>query len=150
MQTHLEFAIHPFSLARSPMALQTLNPRHVLPLPLPRRRAPRPRVLHHPPPPRRRLEGAARPRAVAVAVNEARRRWPPAEGGGEEGKETDLATLGNLCVDVVLSVPQLPPAPREEREAYMERLAASPPDQVRGRELSPVGIGNLGARLFIR
>jgi hypothetical protein len=85
-----------------------------------------------------------------VAVNEARRRWPPAEGGGEEGKETDLATLGNLCVDVVLSVPQLPPAPREEREAYMERLAASPPDQVRGRELSPVGIGNLGARLFIR
>uniref|UniRef100_J3LKA9 Carbohydrate kinase PfkB domain-containing protein n=2 Tax=Oryza brachyantha TaxID=4533 RepID=J3LKA9_ORYBR len=37
--------------------------------------------------------------------------------------------LGNLCVDVVLSVPQLPPAPREEREAYMERLAASPPDQ---------------------
>lgn len=149
MQTHLEFAIHPFSLARSPMALQTLNPRHVLPLPLRGGGAPRPACSTA----RRLRDGGSRgsaARAVAVAVNEARRRWPPAEGGGEEGKETDLATLGNLCVDVVLSVPQLPPAPREEREAYMERLAASPPDQVRGRELSPVGIGNLGARLFIR
>uniref|UniRef100_A0A453IUJ6 Uncharacterized protein n=1 Tax=Aegilops tauschii subsp. strangulata TaxID=200361 RepID=A0A453IUJ6_AEGTS len=58
---------------------------------------------------------------------EARRR-PPPQGG--DGKETDLATLGNLCVDVVLSVPCLPPAQRDERLAYMEGLAASPPDQV--------------------
>ncbi|KAL5219096.1 hypothetical protein ABZP36_019780 [Zizania latifolia] len=117
------------------MALQTLNPHphHACaspgPVPLPGRHQPQP-LLHFPP--RRRLAGCARLRVVAVAVsvsgavNEARRR-PPPEGG--EGKETDLATLGNLCVDVVLSVPQLPPAPREERKAYMERLAASPPDQ---------------------
>ncbi|CAN6290573.1 unnamed protein product [Urochloa humidicola] len=119
------------------MALQTLNPpRHpaaVSPTPAPvpcRGHTPQP-LLHLPP--RRRLAGgAARPRAVAAAVsgpvNEARRRGPP-HRAGEGGKETDLATLGNLCVDVVLSVPQLPPAPQEERKAYMERLAASPPDQ---------------------
>lgn len=40
-----------------------------------------------------------------------------------------MATLGNLCVDVVLNVPILPPAPREERQAYMELLSASPPDK---------------------
>ncbi|XP_062216727.1 uncharacterized protein LOC133916865 isoform X2 [Phragmites australis] len=114
------------------MALRTLNPHRgpasasPTPAPLPRRGQPPP-LLHLPP--RRRLAGgAARPRAVAFAVNEARWRGPPHKGGGE-GKETDLSTLGNLCVDVVLSVPQLPPAQREERKAYMERLAASPPDQ---------------------
>ncbi|KAJ1254775.1 hypothetical protein BS78_01G470800 [Paspalum vaginatum] len=119
------------------MALQTLNPhRHPVavspaPSPFPRRGHPPQPLLHLPP--RRRLAGAAaRPRAVAAAisgaVNEARRLGRP-HAGGEDAKDTDLATLGNLCVDVVLSVPQLPPAPREEREAYMERLAASPPDQ---------------------
>nr|AWA44666.1 Protein kinase [Saccharum officinarum] len=122
------------------MALQTLNPhRHaaaVSPAPssVPRRGHPPPHPLLHLPPRRRLAGGAARPRAVAAAVsgavNEARRRGAPQGGGGEDGrKDTDLATLGNLCVDVVLSVPQLPPAPREERKAYMERLAASPPDQ---------------------
>ena len=45
-------------------------------------------------------------------------------------KDADLTTLGNLCVDIVLNVPQLPPPSREERKAYMERLAASPPDEV--------------------
>ncbi|OEL29585.1 hypothetical protein BAE44_0009395 [Dichanthelium oligosanthes] len=121
------------------MALQTLNPhRHpaaVSPTPAPvPRRGHTPQPLLHLPHSRRRLAGGvARPRAVAVAVsgavNEARRRGTSHEEGREEGKETDLATLGNLCVDVVLSVPQLPPAPRDERKAYMERLAASPPDQ---------------------
>ena len=45
-------------------------------------------------------------------------------------KEVDVATLGNLCVDIVLNVPKLPPASFVERKAYMERLAKSPPDKV--------------------
>ncbi|XP_020550494.1 fructokinase-1 isoform X1 [Sesamum indicum] len=45
-------------------------------------------------------------------------------------KEIDVATLGNLCVDVVLSVPKLPPKPLDERKAYMEELAKSPPDKI--------------------
>lgn len=45
-------------------------------------------------------------------------------------KDVDIATLGNLCVDIVLNVPQLPPPSVEERKAYMERLSASPPDKV--------------------
>ncbi|PKA58314.1 putative fructokinase-4 [Apostasia shenzhenica] len=44
-------------------------------------------------------------------------------------KKVDLATIGNLCVDIVLNVPSLPPAPKEERLKYMEQLAASPPDK---------------------
>ncbi|XP_066384114.1 uncharacterized protein [Miscanthus floridulus] len=121
------------------MALQTLNPhRHAAavspaPSPAPRRGHPPSQSLLHLPPRRRLADGAARPRAVAAAVsgavNEARRRGAPQDGGEGGMKDTDLSTLGNLCVDVVLSVPQLPPPPREERKAYMERLAASPPDQ---------------------
>ncbi|KQK23488.1 uncharacterized protein LOC100834138 [Brachypodium distachyon] len=127
------------------MALQTLNPASVSRAPLPRR---------HPPlsfphlPPRRRTAG---PRAIAVAVsgavNEARRR--PPHGGGD-GKETDLATLGNLCVDVVLSVPCLPPAPRDEREAYMESLAASPPDQKYWEAGGNCNLAFAAARLGLR
>lgn len=45
-------------------------------------------------------------------------------------KDNDVATLGNLCVDIVLSVPRLPPPAVEERKALMERLSASPPDKV--------------------
>ncbi|CAM8994717.1 unnamed protein product [Rhodiola kirilowii] len=44
-------------------------------------------------------------------------------------KEVDVATLGNLCVDIVLNVPQLPPASMEERKKYMDQLSASPPDK---------------------
>ncbi|KAL2934627.1 5-dehydro-2-deoxygluconokinase 1 [Bienertia sinuspersici] len=44
-------------------------------------------------------------------------------------KDVDIATLGNLCVDVVLSVPQLPPKPLPERKAYMDALSSSPPDE---------------------
>ncbi|MFS7975248.1 putative fructokinase [Helianthus anomalus] len=47
--------------------------------------------------------------------------------GGE--KEVDVATLGNLCVDVVLSVDKLPPLGFDERKAYMEHLAKTPPDK---------------------
>ncbi|KAK6940719.1 Carbohydrate kinase PfkB [Dillenia turbinata] len=44
-------------------------------------------------------------------------------------KDVDVATLGNLCVDIVLNVPELPPATFDERKAYMEQLSASPPDK---------------------
>ncbi|XP_028807949.1 uncharacterized protein LOC114762607 [Neltuma alba] len=44
-------------------------------------------------------------------------------------KDNDVATLGNLCVDIVLNVPQLPPPSVEERMAFMKQLSASPPDK---------------------
>ncbi|XP_021764283.1 fructokinase-1-like [Chenopodium quinoa] len=44
-------------------------------------------------------------------------------------KDVDIATLGNLCVDIVLNVPQLPPKPLPERKAYMDSLSSSPPDK---------------------
>ncbi|KAF7050368.1 hypothetical protein CFC21_058749 [Triticum aestivum] len=134
------------------MALQTLNPATVsrAPFPLARRHPPQP--FPHLPPRRRVAGGGVRPRAavavaVSGAVNEARRR-PPQDGG--EGKETDLATLGNLCVDVVLSVPCLPPAQREERLAYMEGLAASPPDQKYWEAGGNCNLAFAAARLGLR
>lgn len=45
-------------------------------------------------------------------------------------KVFDVATLGNLCVDIVLNVPKLPPNSREERKAFMDELSKSPPDKV--------------------
>ncbi|XP_042486718.1 fructokinase-1-like [Macadamia integrifolia] len=58
------------------------------------------------------------------------------DNGGEDErsrgviiKEADIATLGNLCVDIVLNVPSLPPPSIGERLAYMEQLSASPPDK---------------------
>lgn len=45
-------------------------------------------------------------------------------------KNVDVATLGNLCVDIVLNVPQLPPPSLSQRKAFMERLASSPPSKV--------------------
>ncbi|KNA21317.1 hypothetical protein SOVF_044020 [Spinacia oleracea] len=44
-------------------------------------------------------------------------------------KDVDIATLGNLCVDIVLNVPQLPPKPLPERKDYMDSLSSSPPDK---------------------
>ncbi|XP_038718302.1 fructokinase-1-like [Tripterygium wilfordii] len=44
-------------------------------------------------------------------------------------KTIDVATLGNLCVDIVLDVPELPPPSRDARKAYMQQLSASPPDK---------------------
>ena len=51
-------------------------------------------------------------------------------------KTIDIATLGNLCLDIVLNVPQLPPSSRHARKAYMDRLASSPPDTVLSFSLS--------------
>ncbi|KAK7277563.1 hypothetical protein RJT34_22578 [Clitoria ternatea] len=42
-------------------------------------------------------------------------------------KHVDVATLSNLCVDIVLNVPQLPPPSPLQRRAFMDRLALSPP-----------------------
>ncbi|XP_014514473.1 fructokinase-1 [Vigna radiata var. radiata] len=44
-------------------------------------------------------------------------------------KHVDVATLSNLCVDIVLNVPQLPPPSPVQRKAFMDRLAQSPPDK---------------------
>ncbi|KAK1310852.1 hypothetical protein QJS10_CPA08g00172 [Acorus calamus] len=53
------------------------------------------------------------------------------DNGATKGavRDADLATLGNLCVDIVLGVPSLPSGDAAERKAYMERLSASPPDK---------------------
>lgn len=45
-------------------------------------------------------------------------------------KDIDVATLGNLCVDIVLNVPKLPPKPHDKRKAYMDELSKTPPDKV--------------------
>ncbi|XP_027365572.1 ribokinase [Abrus precatorius] len=42
-------------------------------------------------------------------------------------KNVDVATLSNLCVDIVLNVPHLPPPSPLQRKAFMDRLALSPP-----------------------
>ncbi|KAB2068996.1 hypothetical protein ES319_A08G067800v1 [Gossypium barbadense] len=44
-------------------------------------------------------------------------------------KTVDVATLGNLCVDIVLNVPKLPPPSPDSRKAFMEQLSSSPPDK---------------------
>ncbi|MBA0553535.1 hypothetical protein Golob_012711 [Gossypium lobatum] len=44
-------------------------------------------------------------------------------------KTVDVATLGNLCVDIVLNVPKLPPPSPDSRKAFMEHLSSSPPDK---------------------
>ncbi|KAK7345807.1 hypothetical protein VNO77_16418 [Canavalia gladiata] len=44
-------------------------------------------------------------------------------------KNVDVATLSNLCVDIVLNVPQLPPPSPIQRKAFMDRLARSPPNK---------------------
>lgn len=44
-------------------------------------------------------------------------------------KSIDVVTLGNLCLDIVLNVPVLPPTSLEERYQYMLQLAASNPDK---------------------
>ncbi|XP_020233327.1 fructokinase-1 [Cajanus cajan] len=48
---------------------------------------------------------------------------------GPNSKHVDVATLSNLCVDIVLNVPQLPPPSPLQRKAFMDRLAQSPPDK---------------------
>ncbi|WOK97996.1 hypothetical protein Cni_G06709 [Canna indica] len=113
------------------MALKTLNP------PIPWRPKPSDTVevrahLHLPP---RRSVRKLTPLTVSTRIYAGRSGFGSTEDGGvATGREVvpknaDLATLGNLCVDVVLGVQNLPPASKVERRAYMEQLAASPPDK---------------------
>ncbi|KAL9318486.1 hypothetical protein ACSQ67_015003 [Phaseolus vulgaris] len=51
-------------------------------------------------------------------------------------KHVDVATLSNLCVDIVLNVPQLPPPSPVQRKAFMDSLAQSPPDKFVGCGIS--------------
>lgn len=44
-------------------------------------------------------------------------------------RDIDVTTFGNLCVDIVLNVPTLPPNTYEEKLAYMTDLAKSLPDE---------------------
>ncbi|KAG4976738.1 5-dehydro-2-deoxygluconokinase 1 [Glycine soja] len=53
----------------------------------------------------------------------------PSNVGPNSWKHVDVATLSNLCVDIVLNVPQLPPPSPLQRKAFMDRLAQSPPDK---------------------
>ncbi|XP_057512596.1 fructokinase-1-like [Actinidia eriantha] len=77
-------------------------------------------------------------KGIQVSVTKQRRsnslRFRNSSGDGERLesigiKEIDVATLGNLCVDIVLNVPILPPESFQERRDYMERLSKSPPDK---------------------
>lgn len=55
----------------------------------------------------------------------------PAAGNNEQKmRNIDVTTFGNLCVDIVLNVPTLPPASVEEKLEYMKNLARSSPDEV--------------------
>ncbi|KAG9452579.1 hypothetical protein H6P81_005483 [Aristolochia fimbriata] len=72
------------------------------------------------------------------------------ERARKAGKVVDVATLGNLCVDIVLNVPELPPDPFEERLAYMERLAASRPDKKFWEAGGSCNLAIAAARLGLR
>lgn len=74
-------------------------------------------------------------KGIEVSVPENHLSFSNYSGQGEGlksvvNKEFDVATLGNLCVDIVLNVPKLPPSSPEERKAYMDELSKSPPDKV--------------------
>lgn len=73
----------------------------------------------------------------AVAQQQEQQRQPSQqhEPGNQQGQAQaqrqctyDVVSFGNLCVDVVLSVPQLPPSDKEQRWQLLQQLQASPPD----------------------
>ena len=47
----------------------------------------------------------------------------------------DLVTLGNLCVDIVLEVPELPPPDDGKRKQLLRQLTAAPPSQEVTRQM---------------
>ncbi|XP_044500989.1 5-dehydro-2-deoxygluconokinase isoform X2 [Mangifera indica] len=65
-------------------------------------------------------------------------------------KTIDVATLGNLCVDIVLNVPKLPPPSLDDRKAYMDQLASSPPDKKYWEAGGNCNVAIAAARLGLR
>lgn len=58
----------------------------------------------------------------------------PDSAGPQAGRHRshDLVTLGNLCVDIVLEVPELPSPDVDQRRLLLRQLTASaPPREVR-------------------
>ncbi|EPS65496.1 hypothetical protein M569_09279 [Genlisea aurea] len=70
--------------------------------------------------------------------------------GSVGGKDIDVATLGNLCVDVVLNVSALPPESVDERKAYLEELSKSPPDKKHWEAGGNCNMAIAAARLGMR
>lgn len=52
------------------------------------------------------------------------------DGDKELEKTIDMVTFGNLCVDVLVHVNELPPKEPEGKWNYMQDLVANPPDKV--------------------
>lgn len=48
-----------------------------------------------------------------------------------DNRSVDLVTLANLCVDIVLKVPQLPQPSSKAKYSFVRDLSASPPGEVR-------------------
>lgn len=69
-------------------------------------------------------------KGLGIAVPKPVSAWLDSKLRSVGAKHVDVATLGNLCVDIVLNVPHLPPPSLHERKAFMERLASSPPPKV--------------------
>ena len=76
----------------------------------------------------------------ASAIQERSSRDARLQDTGENGhaswdgeKIYDVVTLGNLCVDVLVEVAELPPADRDGKWEYLQRVRANPPGEVRGR-----------------
>jgi hypothetical protein len=98
----------------------------------------------------RRRRGGERNFTVCVAATELsesltlRGDRGRADGAKREGGKTvDVVTLGNLCVDIVLNVPHLPPESDVEKLEYMQRLASSPPDEVSSSMFMMLLLGNV-------
>lgn len=62
----------------------------------------------------------------------------------------DVVLLGNLCVDVLVDVPELPPSTREEKWDCMQRLKAQPPDEAQWEAGGCLNLGIAAARLGLR
>lgn len=58
------------------------------------------------------------------------------EGAGSP-RGVDVVLLGNLCVDVLVDVEELPPSGRDEKWAYLQHIKKQPTDEVSAAHISP-------------